>query len=419
MEPRARKVGLGLVLLCLAGTLLVGLGVKSPCASGDWRDGRQYRRLCYSDIVPLYGTEQLTRTDDARYGIAGRLPFLDACQNRGGAECDEYPVLTMYAMRLAAWPVRTFPGFFYSNAVLLSAAAFAITLCLYLMVGSRALYFALAPTLAIYGLMNWDLLAVALATGATLAYMKRKNVAAGILLGLGTAGKLYPGLLLIPLVAGRFREREPDAGIHLVWAGAAAWLAVNLPFALLAPTGWWEFFRFNAQRAADWDSMWFLACRHLTGNLASCGRTGLVNVGSLAAFLAGAAVLWRWKRRRDPGFPRWTLGFPILVVFLLTNKVYSPQYGLWLLPWFALALPDLRLFAAFEAADVAVFVTRFKFFEGYSDLGSGMPFWAFEAAILIRAAILVWCLVAWVRREAEASPAPGEAAQPLEAGAPA
>ena len=72
--------------------------------------------------------------------------------------------------------------------------------------------------------------------------------------------------------------------------------------------------------------------------------------------------MWRCKARRDPGFPRWTLGFPLIVLFLLTNKVYSPQYSLWLLPWFALALPHLRLFVAFEAADVAVFVTRFSWF---------------------------------------------------------
>ena len=64
----------------------------------------------------------------------------------------------------------------------------------------------------------------------------------------------------------------------------------------------------------------------------------------------------------EPSFPRWTLGFPMMVLFLVTNKVYSPQYGLWLLPWFALALPSMRPFVAFEVADVAVFVTRFWFF---------------------------------------------------------
>jgi hypothetical protein len=80
-----------------------------------------------------------------------------------------------------------------------------------------------------------------------------------------------------------------------------------------------------------------------------------------------------------------------------------------LLPWFALALPNLRLFAAFEAVDVAVFLTRFSWFGRYTGVG-GLPIGAFEAAVLVRAAILVWCLVTWVRRpeseDVHLSPAP-------------
>ena len=381
-----RRVGLGIVLACLAATLALGLAVKGPCASGEWGDGRQYERLCYSDIVPLLGTEQLT---------GDRLPYLDACAE-GDGQCDEYPVLSMYAMRAAAWASDGVLGFFAANAVFLALAAFATALCLYLLVGPRALYFALAPTLAIYAFMNWDLIAVAFATAATLAYARRRDVASGVLLGLGAAAKLYPALLVIPFVAGRFRERDPDAGIHLAWAAIAAWLAVNAPFALAAPTSWWRFFEFNAERPADWDSLWFIGCHQATGEL-YCEPTGLINAGSLTLFLVSSALVWWVKRRREPDFARWTLGLPILVLFLLTNKVYSPQYGLWLLPWFALALPSPGTFVAFSLADTAVFVTRFSWFGEFAGLG-GLPIAAFEAAVLIRAFVLVWCIVEWVRR---------------------
>jgi hypothetical protein len=44
-----------------------------------------------------------------------------------------------------------------------------------------------------------------------------------------------------------------------------------------------------------------------------------------------------------------------------------------------------------------VFVTRFTWFHTLSPYeGGGAPFWAFEAAVLARAAVLVVCLVAWV-----------------------
>jgi uncharacterized membrane protein len=393
--PPKRSIGLGLVLVCLAATLTLGLALKAPCASGDWGDGRQYKRYCYSDIVPLLGSEQLT---------GNRLPYLDACGQTEG-ECDEYPVLSMWAMRLAAWSSNGTGGFFYANALLLAAAAVVIAMCLYLAVGGRALYFALAPTLLIYGFMNWDLLAVAFATAATLAYLNRRDVWSGVLLGLGAAAKVYPGLLLVPFVLGRFREGEPDRGIHLAWAGAGAWLAVNLPFLLAAPGSWWEFFSFNRTRSADWDSLWFVGCHRITGQL-YCGHTGAINLGSLLLFILAAATLWALRRAAQPDFPRWTFGFPLLVAFLLTSKVYSPQYGLWLLPWFALALPNVWLFAAFEAADVAVFLTRFSWFGRFGGIG-GLPIGAFEIAIVVRAAILVWSLIAWVRaREPAADVAP-------------
>ena len=396
MALPTKQIGLGLAMACLGTTLALGVALKAPCTEGDWRDGRQYHRYCYSDIVPLLGTEQLA---------GNRLPFLDPCVAADGA-CDEYPVLSMYAMRLAAWMSNGTTGFFFANVLLLSIAAFATLICLYLLVGSRALYFALAPTLLIYGFMNWDLIAVAFATAATLAYFNRRDVWSGVHLGLGATAKLYPALLLVPFVLGRFRERKPDAGIHLAWAGAAAWLAVNLPFMLAAPLGWREFFRFNATRPADWDSLWFVACHRLTGELfcdrprvlGALGLLQVINIASAVLFVALSVLLYRLRRRVAPDFPRWTFGFAILVAFLLTNKVYSPQYGLWLLPWFALALPNLRLFAAFQAADLAVFLTRFSWFGRYTGIG-GLPIGAFEIAVLVRAAVLVWCLAAWVRRD--------------------
>ena len=69
VKHAVRAVSLSMVLVCVAGTMAVGTALKYRCATGNY-DGRQYRGLCYSDIVPLLGTEQLA---------GGRLPFLDRC----------------------------------------------------------------------------------------------------------------------------------------------------------------------------------------------------------------------------------------------------------------------------------------------------------------------------------------------------
>ena len=84
--------------------------------------------------------------------------------------------------------------------------------------------------------------------------------------------------------------------------------------------------------------------------------------------------------------------------------MYSPQFSLWLLPWLVLVLPNPRRFLAFEAADVAVFLTRFSFFGDLTGIG-GVPQWVFETAVVIRAAVLVWCVIAWVREPSRRLPA--------------
>ena len=385
-----RAVTLGLVLACLGGTLLVGAVQKAPCAGGDWADGRQYRLACYTDIVPLFGTEQLA---------GGRLPYLDACAP-SQSNCDEYPVLTMYFMRVAGWVSGDDAGrFFWVNALLLAVCAGTAAGCLYLMDPRRALWFALAPTMALQVFLNWDLLAVALAAAATLAFFRRRDGWAGVLIGMGMAAKLYPGLLLVPFATERLRGRQPDRAILLWWSAVVVWVAMNLPFASRGLSGWWEFFRFNGARQADWDSGWYLLCRHLS----ACVPTGVINVSSIVLLVALVSWVWIAKRRREPDFPRWQLAFPILVLFLLVGKVYSPQFSLWLLPWLVLVLPGPRRFLAFEATDLAVFLTRFSFFGGLTGVG-GLPQWVFETTVLIRAGVLIWCVVAWVREPSRRLP---------------
>ena len=391
--PRRRTraaVGLGVVLVSVMGTMTLGAVAKTPCASGDWSDGRQYTLLCYSDIVPLLGTEQL-------FEQRGRLPFFQACEAREGQNCDEYPVVTMYFIRLAGWISGDHhSGFFFVNALMLLGCAVAIAVCLFMLNGARALYFALAPTLFIYGTMNWDLLAVMFATVAMLVFFRRRDTGTGVALGLGAAAKFYPVLLALPLIVQRLRERAPDRAITIGWVTAGSWLLVNAPFAVVAPSAWFTFFRFNSARPADFDSFWYLACRHLE----QCWSIRAINLASFLAFGVSFWAVWAIKARVEPNFARWTLGLPMIVLFLLTSKVYSPQYGLWLLPWFALALPRMREFVAFEIADVTVFVTRFWFFGEFGG-GFGVPQSFFELAVLARAAVLVWCVVSWVRHTSE------------------
>jgi uncharacterized membrane protein len=376
----APRIGVGLVLVATMFTLLVGFAHKSVCLMDEAFNERAYRYLCYSDIVPLYRDEGLAD---------GHVPYLDVP--------NEYPVGTGLFMWGTAQFASTGGEFFVANAVALSVAALVTSWLLFRAVGgARSLLFALAPTLALYAFLNWDLLVVALATAATVAFVRRRDGPAGVLLGLAVAAKLYPVLLLLPFVFERRREGDARGAVRLAaWSGAA-WLAVNLPFLVQAFERWAEVFRFNAERPVDWGSLWFVGCHTISGSI-DCEPVRLVNALSVVLFAAGAVWVWRAKVAREPDVPRWTLGLPLIMLFLLTTKVYSPQYSLWLIPWFALVLPNLRLFVAFEAADVVVFATEFWWLGRHFN-DEGLPVWPMEIAVVARAAVLVAIVVAYVRR---------------------
>jgi uncharacterized membrane protein len=381
----SRPTGLGVVLGTTLLTLAFGYLLKLPCLTGPW-DGRQYTRLCYSDVMAL-----------SAIGEDGTPP---------AAEAEKYPAGTNYLMRLVGLPAESYVSFFHWTALLWTGAALFTSWVLYRLVGMRAVFFAGAPTLLIYGFMNWDLPLVALATLGTAAYLRGRDGPTGTFLGLASAIKIpYPGFLVVPFAAWRARQGRRIDARRLTAAALLAWIAVNLPFALVAPRRWFFAFEFNAGRRADWDTIWFLLERHL--GVAFSPAT--VNLLALVTFVAACAVVWRVAVLRSPRFEWWTLGLAFLVCYLLTGKVFSPQWTLWLLPWFALVLPDWRLFAAFEVSNAAVFVTRFLWFAQLSGAG-GVPFEAFEVALIARGVVLVACVIAWLRTLV---PEPATAPEPV------
>ena len=64
------------------------------------------------------------------------------------------------------------------------------------------------------------------------------------------------------------------------------------------------------------------------------------------------------------------LCFLVVAGFLLTNKVWSPQYSLWLVPLAVLALPHRRILLAWMTIDALVWVPRMMYYLGVSEQGA-------------------------------------------------
>jgi uncharacterized membrane protein len=234
---------------------------------------------------------------------------------------------------------------------------------------------------------NFDALATAFATCGLLAWARRKPVAAGALIGLGAAAKLYPALFLVPLLllglrTGRLREAARAAA-----ATVATWLAVNLPVLLLFPRGWSEFFRLNSRRGDDMDSVYnvvksFTGWRGFDAGLGFWQPPVVLNAVSVALFVLCCAAIG-YAALTAPVRPRLPqLAFLLVATFLLTNKVWSPQFSLWLVPLAVLALPHRRLLLAWMTIDALVWVPRM--YSLYSVENRGLPEQWFTTTVLLR-----------------------------------
>lgn len=349
--PPLAAIAGSLTILILAALLGGALGslAKAACRAGAWNVGvEQYQAHCYTDIYPLYFTEQLAD---------GRVPYL-------GHDV-EYPVVMGAAMEGAAWTVRhvTDPGSrgreFYDVTVALLAASLVggVVATGYCAGRSRrwtALLVAFSPALILAAYINWDLLAMALTMAGLAAWAARRPVLAGALLGAAIATKFYPVICLLPLFALCLRAGRLREFWRTVTAVAAVWLVINLPVALAAPSGWSTFYTFNATRGADWGSIWyFFQVEHWPwlGSL-SVPAINLIS-GALFVLACGLVAALALMAPRRPRLPQ--LIFLATAAFLLTNKVWSPQYVVWLVPLVVLARPRLVGYLIWQVAEVGYF----------------------------------------------------------------
>ncbi|MFE0042268.1 glycosyltransferase family 87 protein [Streptomyces albireticuli] len=379
------------IALVALGMFALGMVQKLPCYEYGWFFGAttQYTHACYSDIPHLYS---------GRGFDAGLIPYFDRIPQElsGGMEYLEYPVLTGLFMEVAArltlgggtlqhreqlnWLV---------NAGMLMACAAVVAVCAARTHRRRpwdGLLVALAPALALTATVNWDLLAVALTALAMLMWSRERPVVAGVLIGLAAAAKLYPVLLLGPLLilclrAGRLRAFR-DATLGAV----AAWLVVNLPVMITHNAtgfhireGWAKFYTFSQERPIDFGSIWLLISQR-TGNPLENANTYVTLLMILGCLAIGALGLYAPRR---PRFAQ--LAFLVVALFILTNKVYSPQYVLWLIPLAVLARPKWRDFLVWQACEVMYFLGIWSYlaYTGSGDKHQGLPVEGYQLAIAL------------------------------------
>lgn len=341
----ARHADRGIILTLLIITALaavVAVLTKQYCRVNGWHGADQHLHLCYSDFSELFGTR----------GLADRLfPFYTGLPQD---QAMEYPALQAVIAGLTAWaiPGTGFtPGrqlaYFDLNS-LLSFVCWGVIVALVATMARRpkdALLVALAPGIILTSTLNWDLWAVLLCVLALWAFARRHVVLAGVFIGLGTAAKLFPLFLLGAVLVVCWRSGKWRVFITTTVTVLITWLVVNVPFMLTAFTEWSRFYTFSGDRDVSFSSMWLA--------LAWTGLSGKA-FGTLANLCFGLLCLGiAWAGLTAPKRPRMAqLAFLIVAAFILTNKVYSPQFVMWLIPLYVLATPRWKSFWWWQAAEV-------------------------------------------------------------------
>ncbi|WP_295018341.1 glycosyltransferase family 87 protein [uncultured Micrococcus sp.] len=384
----ASPLALTAVLVALAAVVTVLQ--KTPCLLHGWGAPNVYYAGCYSDWAALYGGRGFAEDPWAPFRADSTF---------------EYPVLMSAAASLAAWITQVLPfppalgtAAFWSVNLVFVVGLWAATAVLTVRTAGRrwsdGLMVAVAPGVILAGTINWDLWAVALLAWGMWTWSRGRPALAGVLFGLGAAMKLYPLLILGPLLILAVRSRRFGPFLTAAAGAVAAWLAVNLPLMLTNWDAWAVFFTFSSERGPGLSSVWH--AWDVTAAQAGWPRVpedslSLLAYGAFAVCCLGVFVLGV-TATATPRLAQLT--FLVVAAFVLTNKVYSPQFVIWLIPLMALAVPRWREFWVWQVIEVLHFFAVWMYLA--KGASGSMPQHSMDDSVYVAAILAHMAAVLWL-----------------------
>jgi uncharacterized membrane protein len=246
--------------------------------------------------------------------------------------------------------------------------------------------------------INWDLWAIATMMLAIYWFDRKQYLHSSLALALSISTKFLPIFLLIPIGFILWRDAKVKELVKYVAVVALGWIAINAPFALTTPTGWWRFYKLNLERGADWGSIW-LALEQLGLSLTNLNYLSVLLL--LIALTTVAILLFELKYTPTLA----SVAFIVLASVMLASKVYSPQYVLWLTPLAVIALTnkkDLHAFWLWQATEVIYHVAIWQHLASVTGAKYGLAATAFAVLTLVRIGGTIYLMAVLARRALQA-----------------
>ena len=355
----------------------------SQCEGVNWATPDQYIHACYSDLPSLFGERGM---------VDNKWPYAS------DTNAVEYPVLTGLVMYATSFVAHSPISYFNFNAFLLALLFIGLVFIVYRIKPEFTYLLPVAPAMIASLYINWDLWAIATMMLAIYWFDRKTYVYSSIALAVSISTKFLPVFLLLPILFILWRSNQIRELVKYALTTAAVWLAINLPFILTTPTGWWRFYKLNMERQDDWGSLW-LAFSQL--------GLGLANLNYLAILLLliglTAFVIFLFEVKNTPTLA--SVAFIVLAIVMVASKVYSPQYVLWLTPLAVIALThkkDLHAFWIWQIAETLYHVAIWQHLALFTGAKFGLQEGGYATITLIRIAATIYLAWVLIKRALEA-----------------
>jgi len=371
-----------LVVLALFAAL-ISFAKFSHCEGSNWATPDQYIHACYSDLPSLFGARGL---DNSAWPYASNENSV------------EYPVITGVVMYATSFVANSPVSYFNVNIFFLVLLFLATVLIVRKIRPEFSYLVPLAPAMIASLFINWDLWAIATMMLAIYWFDRKQYLNSSLAMAISISTKFLPVFLLIPIAFILWRDAKVKELIKYIAVVAATWLAINLPFALTTPTGWWRFYKLNLERGADWGSIW-LALQQLGVNFTNLNYLSILLL--LISMTSIAIVLFELKYTPTLA----SVAFLVLASVMVASKVYSPQYVLWLTPLAAIALTnkkDLHAFWIWQAVETMYHVAIWQHLALVTDAKFGLASTPFAVLTLVRIAGTIYLMAVLARRALQA-----------------
>lgn len=339
------------------------------CYNSNWTGVGVDVHECYSDLPALY---------DARGLVDHIWPYSSSTNSV------EYPPLTglvMWATAIVTPHGSDSDKIYYLINIALLAALFVWTALLVAKINPSKWYLLpVLPAVIASLYINWDMWAVLTAIASIYWFDRKKYGLSATALAISIATKFFPIVLLIPIAVIFLKQKEYRAGVRYLFQTTLLWVLINVPFALTTPTGWWRFFKLNDSRPADLGSLWQAL------NIFNINPPH-INLYWIALFLASTLVVTGRLFRISSVTNLAQIAFIFVALFTAFNKVYSPQYVLWLAPLAVIALTNNRDRSAFwiwQGSEALYHFAIWEYLGGYAGAKFALPPKWYAAIILIR-----------------------------------